>query len=126
MKNTGKKLNKATKRLPGSKKAAPHENEDSARYYYKGNRQKQLRAFVYTVKLGTLTRAAEALYLSQPTVSLQLQALERELGAHLLERSRRRINLTDAGDMQIKRGEAVPPSLATVASIRGLTKFHAP
>lgn len=72
--------------------------EGTARFYYKGNRQKQLRAFVYTVKLGTLTRAAEALYLSQPSVSLQLQALERELGMRLLERSRRRINLTDAGE----------------------------
>ncbi|WP_425477472.1 LysR family transcriptional regulator [Dyella solisilvae] len=69
-----------------------------SRFYYKGNRQKQMRAFVYTVKLGTLTRAAEALFLSQPSVSLQLQALERELGVTLLERRRRRINLTDAGE----------------------------
>lgn len=72
--------------------------DESGRYYYKGNRQKQMRAFVYTVKLGTLTRAAETLFLSQPTVSLQLQALERELGVSLLERRRRRINLTDAGE----------------------------
>ncbi|WP_425493035.1 LysR family transcriptional regulator [Dyella lutea] len=70
----------------------------AGRFYYKGNRHKQLRAFVATVKLGTLTRAAEALYLSQPSVSLQLQALERELGVTLMERSRRRINLTDAGE----------------------------
>jgi DNA-binding transcriptional LysR family regulator len=38
------------------------------------------------------------LYLSQPSISLQLQALERELGVTLMERSRRRINLTDAGE----------------------------
>lgn len=68
------------------------------RYYYKGNRHKQLRAFVMVVKLGTLTRAAEALFVSQPTVSLQLQALERELGVMLVERRSRRINLTDAGE----------------------------
>lgn len=73
--------------------------DEPGRFYYKGNRQKQMRAFVYTVKLGTLTRAAEALFLSQPTVSLQLQALERELGVSLLERRRRRINLTDAGEV---------------------------
>jgi len=71
---------------------------EGGRYYYKGNRHKQLRAFVTVVKLGTLTRAAEALYLSQPTISLQLQALERELGANLVERRRRRINLTNAGE----------------------------
>ncbi len=72
--------------------------EAGGRFYYKGNRHKQLRAFVSVVKLGTLTRAAEALFLSQPTISLQLQALERELGVVLLERRRRRINLTDAGE----------------------------
>jgi DNA-binding transcriptional LysR family regulator len=71
---------------------------EAARYYYKGNRLKQMRAFVATVKLGTLSRAAESLYLSQPSISLQLQALERELGVDLLHRSRRRINLTDAGE----------------------------
>ena len=69
-----------------------------ARYYYKGNRLKQLRAFVYTVKLGTLARAAEALFLSQPSISLQLTALERELGQRLLERTRRRITLSRAGE----------------------------
>ena len=73
--------------------------EVGSRYYYKGNRHKQLRAFVSVVKLGTLTRAAEALYLSQPSISLLLQALERELGMSLLERRRRRINLTDAGEV---------------------------
>ncbi len=68
------------------------------RYYYKGNRLKQLRAFVYTVKLGTLARAAEALFLSQPSISLQLTALERELGQRLLERTRRRVTLSRAGE----------------------------
>ena len=93
----------AKKPLSGSVKRAPRRKvvpppADGSRYYYKGNRLKQMRAFVATVKLGTLSRAAEALYLSQPSVSLQLQALERELGVELLHRSRRRINLTDAGE----------------------------
>ena len=84
-------------RRPARGKHAP-DVEAGGRFYYKGNRHKQLRAFVSVVKLGTLTRAAEALFLSQPTISLQLQALERELGVVLLERRRRRINLTDAGE----------------------------
>jgi DNA-binding transcriptional LysR family regulator len=84
------------KRAPRRKAGAP--KADAGRYYYKGNRLKQMRAFVTIVKLGTLSRAAEALYISQPSVSLQLQALERELGVALLQRSRRRINLTDAGE----------------------------
>ncbi|SFR93817.1 DNA-binding transcriptional regulator, LysR family [Dyella sp. OK004] len=101
MKSASDKLNKSKKpRKTTSKRRVGEEKSaaETGRFYYKGNRQKQLRAFVYTVKLGTLTRAAEALYLSQPSVSLQLQALERELGVQLLERSRRRINLTDAGE----------------------------
>ncbi|MEO8010686.1 MAG: LysR family transcriptional regulator [Dokdonella sp.] len=71
--------------------------ERSPRFYYKGNRLKQLRAFCYTVKLGTLSRAAEALFLSQPSISLQLGALEKELGAILIERRRRRVTLTAQG-----------------------------
>jgi len=73
-------------------------DDEGGRFYYEGNRLKQLRAFVYTTRLGTLSRAAEALFLSQPSVSLQLKALERELGAPLLERTRRRVTLTDAGE----------------------------
>jgi len=90
-----------TKKVPGkAARRAPKEarQAEGGRYYYKGNRLKQMRAFVATVKLGTLSRAAESLYLSQPSISLQLQALERELGVALLQRTRRRINLTDAGE----------------------------
>ena len=94
--NEGKTIRKRT-----VKKAGPGESvseQGAERYYYKGNRHKQLKAFVAMVKLGSLTRAAESLYLSQPTITLQLQALEREHGASLVERRRRRINLTDAGE----------------------------
>ncbi|MEZ5460384.1 LysR family transcriptional regulator [Dokdonella sp.] len=73
--------------------------QQTPRFYYKGNRVKQLRAFCYTVKLGTLTRAAESLFLSQPSVSLQLGALESELGCKLLERRRRRVTLTQEGQI---------------------------
>jgi DNA-binding transcriptional LysR family regulator len=69
------------------------------RYYYKGNRNRQLRAFCYAVKFGTVARAAEALFLSASSVSLQLSALERELGAHLLERIRPRLALTREGQI---------------------------
>ena len=70
-----------------------------ARFYYKGNRIKQLRAFCYAVKFGTVVRAAEALFLSASSVSLQLSALEKELGSRLLERTRPRLALTREGQM---------------------------
>jgi DNA-binding transcriptional LysR family regulator len=91
--------------LPGKRRsrAKPLQKRRSsgepARFYYKGNRLKQLRAFCYAVKFGSIARAAEALFLSPSSVSLQLSALEKELGAHLLERTRPRLALTSEGQM---------------------------
>jgi len=65
--------------------------------YYKQNRLKQLRAFCYTAQEGSISRAAAKLFLSQPSVSLQIQALEREMKAELLERRGPRISLTPEG-----------------------------
>lgn len=67
-------------------------------HYYKNNRLKQIRAFCQVVKSGNITRAAEKLYLSQPSVSLQLQALEREFGATLFERRGPHLILTPNGE----------------------------
>ncbi|HEY0232572.1 MAG TPA: LysR family transcriptional regulator [Dokdonella sp.] len=92
-------LNKRRKQVPAAtpKGSAAETGGAPARFYYKGSRLKQLRAFCTIAKLGTLSRAAEALFLSQPSVSLQLRALEEELGALLIERRRRRVVLTREG-----------------------------
>ena len=65
--------------------------------YYKKNRLKQLRAFCNTARTGSVSLAAEALFLSQPSVSLQIQALERELGITLFERRGPQIKMTPEG-----------------------------
>lgn len=93
----------AGKRIRRSRGAAATEKprgmqDAAARFYYKGSRLKQLRAFCMIVKLGTLSRAAEALFLSQPSISLQLRALESELGVRLIERRRRRVAPTREGE----------------------------
>ena len=67
--------------------------------YYKQNRLKQLRAFCQTAKLGTVTKAAEKLYASQPTISLQIQALEREINTKLFERRGPKLKLTVEGEI---------------------------
>ncbi len=72
---------------------------ETTRFYYKGNRLKQLRAFCYAVKFGSLARAAESLFLSSSSVSLQLSALETEFGTRLLERTRPRLALTHEGQL---------------------------
>lgn len=57
-----------------------------------------LRAFAQVARLGSVSRAAELLGVSQPAVSLQLQALAREHGVRLLQRSGRRLVPTPAGE----------------------------
>lgn len=67
--------------------------------YYKQNRLKQLRAFCHAAQTGSITEAAESLFLSQPSVTLQIQALERELGITVFERRGPKINLTPEGEV---------------------------
>lgn len=67
------------------------------RLYYKQNRLKQLRAFCCAAQTGSISKAAERLYLGQPSVTLQIQALERELGVTLFERRGPKIQLTPDG-----------------------------
>jgi DNA-binding transcriptional LysR family regulator len=59
----------------------------------------QLRAFIAVVDRRSFSEAARALGVSQPAVTLQVQSLERELSATLLERRRKRIELTEAGGL---------------------------
>ena len=69
------------------------------RFFYKADRHKPLRGFCQVARLGSVSRAAEALFLSQPAVTLQLQALERDLGQPLFERIGRRFSLTREGQV---------------------------
>lgn len=67
------------------------------RFYYKQDRLKQLRAFCYSAETGRISKAAERMFLSQPSVSLLVQALEKDLSARLFERNGPRIQLTPQG-----------------------------
>lgn len=57
----------------------------------------QLDAFVQVAALHSFSKAAEVLYLTQPSVTARIQTLERELGENLFERTGRSVKLTDAG-----------------------------
>ncbi|MFC4727412.1 LysR family transcriptional regulator [Coralloluteibacterium thermophilus] len=72
---------------------------NDSRHYYKSDRLKPLRAFCQVARLGSVSRAADALFLSQPAVSLQLRALERRYRVPLFARSGRRLNLTAEGQL---------------------------
>lgn len=91
--------------------------------YYKHNRLQQLRGFCYAAQAGSISRAAERSFLSQPSVSLQIQALERELNTTLFERRGPKITLTPDGKLLYEQAwplvEALDQLPGTFAARRG-------
>ncbi|MGE0760512.1 MAG: LysR family transcriptional regulator [Pirellulaceae bacterium] len=63
----------------------------------------QLRYFAKAAELGNFTRAAEACYVSQPSLSQQILKLEEEIGQPLFDRVGRSVRLTDAGRLLKER-----------------------
>lgn len=57
----------------------------------------QIQYFLAIVKTGGFTKAADSLFISQPSLSISIKKLERELGVTLFERGNRRTTLTPAG-----------------------------
>lgn len=83
--------------------------------HYKQNRLKQLRAFCHAARTGSVSAAAEKIFLSQPTVSLQIQALERELDTVLFERRGPKIRLTPEGELLYELAQPL---------VEGMDKLH--
>ncbi len=66
-----------------------------------------LRYFLAVAREGSITRAANFLHLTQPTLSRQMQDLEQELGRQLLIRKSHRVDLTPEGVLLRKRAEEI-------------------
>ena len=66
-----------------------------------------LRYFLAVAREENISRAAEVLHITQPTLSRQLSQMEEELGVILFERGTRRIRLTDAGVLLRRRAEEI-------------------
>ncbi len=114
-------------------------------------RLEQLDAFVEVARRGSVSRAADALFVTQPTLTARLKSLERELDATLFIRSQRGMRLSDAGRAflpyaertvdtvstgrrlldELARGEAgglalgAAPAVSTYVLPRILTRFRA-
>lgn len=66
-----------------------------------------LEYFLAVAKTGNITRAAEQLHVTQPTISRQLMDLEEQMGAPLMIRGKRQITLTDAGILFQQRAQEI-------------------
>jgi len=73
---------------------------------------RRLLTFRAVARAGSFSAAARELSLTQPAVSQQVAALERELGARLINRGPGGLTLTDAGELALEHAEALADRLA--------------
>lgn len=67
----------------------------------------QIQYFLAIVETGGFTKAADSLFISQPSLSVSIKRLERELGVTLFERGGRRVVLTPAGQFFLKTAQEI-------------------
>jgi LysR family cyn operon transcriptional activator len=89
---------------------------------------RHLRYFLAVAGHGQVTRAAEALHVSQPTLSQQIRQLEEEIGAPLFERFQRGLRLTPSGEaLRLRASRALAEVAAAredIAALNGLERGH--
>ena len=89
---------------------------------------RRLGLFLAVVDHGGFTAAANAIHVAQPSISLAVRELERELGAELIVRSRQGATLTPAGEALVgptrQAQRDVATAAAAVSAVTGLTAGH--
>jgi DNA-binding transcriptional LysR family regulator len=68
---------------------------------------RQLRTFLAIAETSSFTRAANRVHLTQAAVSAQIKGLEEEVGRPLFARVNKKVFLTEAGELLVKRGERI-------------------
>ncbi|MBN9428545.1 MAG: LysR family transcriptional regulator [Burkholderiales bacterium] len=86
---------------------------------------KQLKAFVYAAQLGSFTRAAERLHVTQTGLSAIMRELESQLDARLFDRTTRVISLTEAGRKLLPRAVRMLEDLDVAVSEVSAIETHA-
>ncbi len=86
---------------------------------------RQLRYLVALAEERSFTRAAAREHIAQPALSQQIRRLEDEVGLALVERTTRRVSLTDAGVLLVARARRVLVEVeAARAELQALTGVH--
>lgn len=87
-----------------------------------------MQVLIEVARLRSFTKAAEALYITQPTISKTIKALEEELGVVLFDRVGKKIELTDAGRIIATQAQQIVTSfqnlMAELDDLRNLKKGH--
>jgi DNA-binding transcriptional LysR family regulator len=83
---------------------------------------RQLRVFLEVAKLGSVTRAAEALHLTPPAVSMQLKEVETQVGLQLFDRTGRTLSLSTAGEYFVVHAKKLLGSLRDAENAMGRFK----
>jgi DNA-binding transcriptional LysR family regulator len=81
-----------------------------------------IRYFVAVAETGNVTRAAEQLHISQPSLSAAIKQLEGQLGVELLARHGRRVTITPPGELLLRRGREL---LAHADAVADDVRSHA-
>ncbi|RGD65087.1 LysR family transcriptional regulator [Lachnospiraceae bacterium OF09-6] len=68
---------------------------------------RSIRYFMEAARELNITRAAENLHIAQPPLSRQIHQLEEELGVELFERKKKKLQLTEVGQLLLHRGDQI-------------------
>ena len=79
--------------------------DESVSYYSNPIDSRQLRAFLMLARKGSFTAAAKELNLTQSAISHAVKALEKDVGCRLLDRMRKKVLLTQAGEQFLSHAE---------------------
>ncbi|GAB6991209.1 cidABC operon transcriptional activator CidR [Paenibacillus pini] len=89
---------------------------------------RHLQYFMEVARLQSFTKAAESLYITQPTISKTIKNIEEELGVILFDRSNKKIVLTDAGQIIFEQAQPIVKSFqnlsAELGDLKNLHKGH--
>jgi DNA-binding transcriptional LysR family regulator len=83
-----------------------------------------LRYFIAITDYKSFTKAAEHLFVTQPTLSRQIADLEEEFGVHLFERTTRSVVLTEAGSLFLEEAREIVKSCDNLTEKMKSTKKH--
>ncbi len=77
---------------------------------------KHLQYFLEVARLNSFSRAADELFITQPTISKMIKNLEQELGVVLFDRSRKQLTLTDAGRVILEHAKLVDHAMKNLGT----------